>query len=180
MKVDTTKIAGFDEMSPEDKLSALLSYEFEEQSSDSSGEIERLKESLSKSNSEAAEYKRQLRAKQSEDELKAAADAEEREKVMNELESLRADKAISAHKTSYMSLGYDEATAEANAKALHKGDFGVVFENHKKFIEAQRKAAKAAEMDNHPGISAGDPMNRQNAGDQFEASLRKFAGLPAK
>lgn len=180
MKVDTTKIAGFDEMTAEDKLTALLAYEFEEAPPPNAGEAERLKELLSKSNSEAAEYKRQLRAKQSDEEAKAAKDAEEREAILKELEALKTDKAISAHKASYLSLGYDEATADANAKALHKGDFETVFANQKKFIEAQRKAALASAMDKQPGLSSGEPITKENAGDPFEASLRKFAGLPAK
>lgn len=46
-------------------------------------ELERLKKALSKSNSEAAEYKRQLRAKLSDDEAKAQQEAEERKKMQD-------------------------------------------------------------------------------------------------
>ena len=69
MKVDTSKINGYSEMSAEEKLAALESFEIEVPNGD--GEIEKLKAALSKSNSEAAEYKRQLRAKQTDEEAKA-------------------------------------------------------------------------------------------------------------
>ena len=63
MKVDVSKIAGFDEMSAEDKVKAVLEYEFDEpKAPDTSAEINRLKAALSKANSESAEWKRALRA----------------------------------------------------------------------------------------------------------------------
>ena len=74
---------------------------------------------------------------------------------MKELETLREERAISAHKASYLALGYDEAMALENAKALHKGDYDTVFANQKKFLEAQKKAAQAGAMDNQPGLSKG-------------------------
>ena len=47
-----------------------------EMPTDNSAEIERLKAALSKSNTEAADYKKQLREKMSAEELKAKEDAE--------------------------------------------------------------------------------------------------------
>lgn len=183
MKVDTTKIPGFAEMTAEEKLEALMAYEFEEAvnpAPTNTAELEQLKAALTKSNSEAAEYKRQLRAKLTDEEAKAAKEAEERAEIMKELDSLRKEKAISTHKASYLTLGYDEATAEANAKALHSGDFETVFQNHKAFLEAQKKAAMSSAMDKQPGLTVGDPITKENVGDPVTAELRRFAGLPTK
>ena len=46
-------------------------------------ELDRLKNALSKSNSEAAHYKKQLREKLSEEEIKSQKEKEEREEVEN-------------------------------------------------------------------------------------------------
>lgn len=182
MKLDTNKIPGFAEMSAEEKLDAVLSYEFEVEApaSNQSAELEQLKAALSKSNSEAADYKRQLRARQTDEEAKAAKEAEERAEMMKELDALRKEKVISGHKASYLSLGYDEETAEANAKALHSGDFATVFQNHKAFLEAQKKVAISNAMDKQPGLTVGEPITKDNVGDPFISEMRKFAGLPGR
>lgn len=180
MKVDTSKIEGFENMSAEDKLSAIMAYEFEEPAPKAAngGELERLKAAVDKATSEAADYKRQLRAKQTDEEAKAAKDAEERDAVLKELETLRKEKTIAGHKASYLALGYDSETAQANAEALVKNDFETVFANQKKFIESQRKAAAAGAMDKQPGLTAGEPMTREQVGDPLMNEIRKFAGLP--
>ena len=64
MKIDVKKIEGFDTMSAEEKLNALLGYEIEEPKHDESAEITKYKTLISKANAEAAKYKDELRAKQ--------------------------------------------------------------------------------------------------------------------
>ena len=73
MRIDTQKIEGYADMTPEQKLAALEGFEFEVQQQDPA-EIQRLKDAVSRANSEAADYKKQLRAKLSDDEAKAAQD----------------------------------------------------------------------------------------------------------
>lgn len=53
-KIDTSKIEGYANMTPEQKLAALEGFEYE----DNSAELEKQKNALSKANSEAAEWKR--------------------------------------------------------------------------------------------------------------------------
>lgn len=183
MKIDTTKIAGFEEMTADEKLTALMDFEFPVEAPKAqvdTAEFERLKTALSKANGEAAEYKRQLRAKQTDDEVRAAEEAAARTEMEKELEKLRTEKAISAHKASYLSLGYDEETAEASARALHSGDYDTLFSNQKNFVEAQKKAAMTAAIDSQPGLSTGNPIGKQEIGDPFMAQVRKYAGLPNK
>ena len=68
-KIDTSKIAGYAEMTPEQKLAALEGFEYE----DNLAELEKQKNAVSKANSEAAEWKRKHNALLSEDEKKKQA-----------------------------------------------------------------------------------------------------------
>lgn len=54
VKIDVSKIEGYAEMTAEQKLAVLESYEY----NDYSGEVERYKNAASKANSEAAEWKK--------------------------------------------------------------------------------------------------------------------------
>ena len=65
-KIDVSRIENFDTMSTEDKLTALLNYEYEAPKADESAELARVKNALNKASSDCAEYKRALREKQSE------------------------------------------------------------------------------------------------------------------
>lgn len=179
MKVDTTKISGFEEMSTDEKLNAVLDFEFENDDSTASkdSEIERYKNALTKANSEAASYKKQLRERQSAEEVKAAQDAEEKENLLKQVEELTKEKTLKQYEASYLHLGYDENTAKENAEALHSGNMDVVFANHKKFIEAQRKEAVAANLKNQPTLTTGNPVSGKDAEDAAMAGLRKHFGL---
>lgn len=174
MKVDTSKINGYEDMTPEEKLTALEAYEFE---APNTGEVERLKAALSKSNSENAEWKKKYNSKLSDEEAKAAKEAEEREAMEKELASLRKEKAIGTYKSAYLELGYDAEMAAENAAALHSGDFAKVFANQKRFIEAQKKAAAAGALDKQPGLSSGNPLSGENAEDAAVIAFRKGAGI---
>ena len=177
MKIDTGKIEGYAEMTAEEKLAALENYEYEIPAPDHS-EIQRLKELVSKANSEAADYKKQLRAKLSDDEAKAAQDAEERENMRKELESLRKDKAIGAFQTKFLSLGYDAESAEKAARALQSGDFETVFETQAQFLESAKKAAVAGALDYQPTLSHGSPIAKETQEQVETATLRRSMGLP--
>ena len=80
-KIDTSKIDGYADMSAEDKLKALESFEYE----DNAAELERQKNALSKANSEAAEWKRKHNALLSEDEKKKQEDADKLAQMEKEL-----------------------------------------------------------------------------------------------
>ena len=82
---DLLKDAYKEGMTLEEIESALESIELP---NDGSAEIERLKNALSKSNSEAADYKKQLREKMSADEIKAKEDAEKQEKLQSDYNAL--------------------------------------------------------------------------------------------
>ena len=89
---DLLKDAYKEGMSVEDIEAALAGIELP---TDNSAEIERLKTALSKSNSEAADYKKQLREKMSEDERKAKEDADKMEDLQTKYDALLKESTIS-------------------------------------------------------------------------------------
>lgn len=177
MKIDTSKIEGYQEMTAEDKIVALEGYEMEAPEPEAK-EVQRLRDALSKSNREAAEYKRQLRAKMTDDEAKAAEDALAREALENELASLRKDKAVSGYQAKFLSLGYDADSAATAAAALQAGEFDKVFETQASFIEAAKKAAVAGALDKQPDLSLGDRFGKDAKEKSELEQLRKYMGLP--
>lgn len=96
------------------------------QDNDLAAQIEQLKADLAKqkeaitnANKEAADYKRQLRAKQTQEEIEAANKKEAEEKTAKELEELRKEVARAKSTKSVMSkLGVDEEAAGKIAECL--------------------------------------------------------------
>lgn len=177
MKIDTTRIEGYAEMTPEEKLSALESYELDPPQTNDA-EIQRLKDAVTRANKEAADYKKQLRAKQTDDEAKAAEDAKAREEMQQELESLRRDKAIGVYRAKFLELGYDAESASGAAEALLTGEFDKMFAAQAAVIESAKKAAVAGALDNHPGLTPGGPVGKEAQEQAEAAKLRKYFGLP--
>lgn len=160
----TESIAGYDKMTAEEKLAALEALDQPENKPDP--EAAKLKTQLSKANTEAAELKRKLQEKMTEDEKRKQQEEEERQKMAEELESLRKEKTVASYKASYLSMGYDEATAEATAQAMADGDMETVFANQKTFLEAHDKAVLAGAVKKTPAPPAGSgtaaPMTKDD------------------
>lgn len=157
-KIDVSRIEGYEGMSAEEKLEALTNYEFDIPTPEpDSAEITKLQRLLSKANSEAADYKKALREKQTESE-RAEADRAEAEKALrDELDALRKDKTISGYQAKYLALGYDADLAQKTAAAMASGDLETVFANQAIFNEKQKQAFDAAALNKQPGLSAGQP-----------------------
>ena len=140
-------------MSVEDIEKALEGIEMP---ADGTAEIERLKTALSKSNSEAADFKKQLREKMSEEERKAKEDAEKWEEIVKERDALLREKTIAGYKAKYLGLGYDEKLANDTAEALANGDHDKVFEYQKKHAEAVEKKIRAEVLKETPSPEGGN------------------------
>ena len=151
MKIDTTAISGYSDMSAEQKIAALEAFEYE----DNSAELERLKNAVSKANSEAADWKKKHAALLSEDEKKKLESDESNKKILEELESLRKDKTVSEYTAKYMALGYDKDLAADTAKAMAEGDMQKVFANGEKHREALEKSIKEKLMKDDPRPGGG-------------------------
>ena len=166
-KINTSAIEGYKEMSAEEKLAALEALDLPEP--DYTGFVK--KDLLDKATSEAANYKKQLRDRMSEDEARAAKDAEEREAIMTELEQLRADKLIGENTAKFLALGYDEKLARDTAKALATGEHELVFKNHAKFLADREKALRAEILKNTPTPPAGDGAEKKSKEDIQKMTL---------
>lgn len=151
-KIDTTLISGYGDMTPEQKLAALEGYEYE----DHAQELEKAKSALSKSNSEAADWKKKYNAKLTEEEQKQQQESEELEKLKKNNVELLEKISVSENKAHLLGLGYDEALATDTAKAMFDGDMEKVFANQKKHQETMEKSIKAKLLEDTPKPPAGD------------------------
>ena len=115
-----------------------------------------LKKRLDEVASEAANYKKQLRANMSEAEQKAAADAEKYAEIVAERDQLKAEKAIAEYEKGLVAIGYDEKLANEVATALHNGDAATVIKAQAKFVDAQKKAVLADAVKETPVPPAGN------------------------
>ena len=136
-------------------------------------EVEKLKAALSKANGEAAEYKRQLREKQSAAEREAA-EREEQEKAMREeLEALRKDKTVTDYTNKALEVGFDADTAAKAANAMASGDTAAMFDALKAFVEATKTRLENEALNRQPALSAGAPPST-NTVDAETAQIRKW------
>ena len=174
MRIDTAKIEGYAEMSAEDKLKALEEFEFETPApKDSSDEVNKLKTALSKANSDAAEWKRQFREKQTE------AERAEREKaVEDELRTLRRDKTVSGYQAQCLALGYTQELALRAAEAMADNDAAAIMACQQEFLDAKQKELEAAALNKQPTLTTGSPPTAQGADLEAINKQRRYFGLP--
>jgi hypothetical protein len=145
---------------------------------DNSAEVERLRNALSKSNSEAADYKKQLREKMSAEELKAKEDAEKWDELIKERDALLREKTIAGHKANYLALGYEEKLAAETAEAMANGELDKVFANQKKHIEAVEKKVRADVMKVTPrpeGGTGSETMTKEKFSKMSIAEQHKYS-----
>lgn len=130
---------------------------------DNSAEVEKLKTALSKSNSEAAEFKRQLKEKMSTDELKAKEEAEEKEKLQKDYDELLRKVTVSENKAKLLALGYEDALATETAEAMVNGEIDKVFANQQKHLDSVEKKIRSEILKDTPkpeGGSSQDTMTK--------------------
>lgn len=147
----TDRIAGYAEMSAEDKLKALEALE----EADNSAELERMKNAVSKANSEAAAWKKKHNELLGEEERKKQEQADHLAQVEKELADLRKEKTVSEYAAKFLGMGYEESLAKETAQAMADGDTEKVFANQVKFNDALKKAAIADKLKSTPRPGAG-------------------------
>ena len=140
-------------------------------------EIAKLKAALSKASSDAAEWKRQLREKQTADEREKAERAEQEQAMREELETLRKEKRVSDYTAKCVALNMDAELAAQTANALADGNMDSVFDCLKAFVEATKTRLNNEALNRQPGLSAGIPPTKGNTEDEITAQLRRYAGL---
>lgn len=106
-------------------------------------QIEKLKKATDKATSEASNYKKQLRERQSADEIAAIEKAEREAKQQEEIESMRRELSVSKFERNFLSLGYDNDLANRAAIAQYDNNVEELFSIQKAFTEQLLKKAKA-------------------------------------
>ncbi len=176
-KVDPSKIDGFEGMSADEKVAALLGQEIEVESPPEAVEYTKLKNAYNKACEEAGNYRKALREKQSEAE-RAEADRAEAERAMKEeLAAYRNKERISSYKAQLMTAGIDPNTADLMAKSLPDGVSDEYFAATKAFLEAQKQALLSESLNKQPGLSVGTPPTAAQAEKDAENRIRRNFGL---
>lgn len=139
-------IENYDSMTAEEKVAALEA---------NFPDVAKYKAAADKAASEAADYKKQLRERMSEEEAKAAAAAEEKAALQARAEKAEQALAVNGYAKSYLAMGYDEKLAQSTAEALAKGDMATVFANQKAYAESREKALKAEWLKGTPRPDGG-------------------------
>ena len=179
MKIDISKITGYAEMSADEKLKALEEYEFDAPApKDNGDEVTKLKAALSKANSDAAEWKRQFREKQTEQERTEAERAEREKAVEEELTALRRDKTVSGYVAQCLALGYEKELALKAAEAMADNDAAAILACQQEFLENKKKEYEATALNKQPTLTPGSPPTAQQADKDAINKERAFWGLP--
>jgi len=172
MRIDVTKIEGYESLSVEEKLAALEAYEYD----DHSAELEDLgkyKEAMDKATHEAAEFKKQVKALQDQQKTgNSKADTTIAE-LQRQVADLTRQNTIASYTAQFTALGYDAELAQATAIATADGDVATVFENQRKFLEQHDKDTKAAILKQTPKPGQGGTLKQAPA-----MTLDKFRKLP--
>ena len=155
MKINTGKIEGYADMTPEEKIKALEAFEMAEP--DYTGYVK--KEVFDKTASELADSKKQLREKMSADEIRAKEEAEKQEKLQSDYDALVRKVALSENKAKLLGLGYDDKLASDTAEAMLDGNLEKVFANQKKHLEAVEKKIREDVLHTTPKPEGGSSSN---------------------
>lgn len=145
-KIDVTKIEGYKDMTPEQKLAALEAFEIEDP--DYTGYVK--KDVFDKTASELAAKKKELNEKLSEDEKTKQKEQEEREELQSKYEKLLHESEVSKFKAKLLGMGYDEKLADETAEAMASGDTDKVFANQKKHLDSVEKKVRAEALKDTP------------------------------
>lgn len=167
-KIDVSKIEGYESMTPEEQVKALLEYEIEEPNMD--GFV--TKKSFDELASKYAKKKKELAEKMTEDEAKALADKETLESMQKELAELRKKEKVSENAKKLLALGYDETLANSSATALADNDMETFFKNQKIHQENQEKKYKSELL---LGTKKPEGGSENPGGAMTKESLRKLS-----
>jgi hypothetical protein len=147
---------------------------------DLTDEVKRLKDALSKSNSENAEWKKKHRDALSEEERKSQEVAEELKQLREQNEKLLRESNLSKHKAKFLGMGYEEALASDAAAAMVDGDTEKLFSYQQKHQEALEKKIRADALkgtpkpvpDKRDGAVTIDDLRKMSVQERLEFSQK--------
>ena len=176
-QIDVTQIAGFEEMTAEQKLDALMKLDVPDKV-DLSGYVK--KSVFDAKAAEASDLSKKLKGKMTEDEQKQAeiaeaaeAAAKEKEALLARVAELEKNNTLREYTLGFTNLGFDEKLAAEMANLFEEKDSVKFFANMKKFLESYEKAIEKKLMDKTPGPGG----NAGNAGENEDPAIKKAKAL---
>lgn len=118
-------------------------------------EMAKLKKQQEKAASEAADYKKQLRAKQSADEIALQEKAEKEAERDAQFEQLLKENKVNKLEKNFLALGYPEEKANKAAIAQYEGDTDTLFKIQLEMQQALVKQKEAEWLKSRPEVSIG-------------------------
>ena len=118
-------------------------------------EMAKMKKSLDKATGEAADYKKQLRAKQSEDEIRLQEKAEKEAERQEQFEKLLKENTVNKLSKNFLKLGYPEDKAEEAANAQYEGDTETLFCIQSEVQASLIKQKEAEWLKSRPPVATG-------------------------
>lgn len=174
-KIDVTSIEGYENMTADQKVEALLNLDYD----DGSSEIDRLKDMISQKNSEVAQWKKKHNALLSDEDRKRTENDEAMQALKDELETLRKEKAVSGFTAKLLENGFSPDGASKGADALVNGDFDAFFGQLSTYKADLEKSIKAdlIRQNPAPGGSGGTnaAVTKESLGKMSMAERMKFA-----
>lgn len=167
MKIE--KPENYESMSPEEKIKFFEKFDYDDNSAKIKAleeTVNKLKESVSNANSQAAEWKKKHNALISEEERAKNERDEEFEKLKTALKEANEEREKANYTAKYTALGYDPALAESTAKALISGDVVTVIANQATYNKALEEKIKADLMKDTPKPKTGE--NKEITKEQFD------------
>lgn len=162
---------------PEEEKNAEPEYTVEEllaQLNAAKAENKRYKDAVTKASSEAATWKKQLRARQTQEEQEAEAKREAEEERSNHLKAVERELAMMKATNRYLKQGMDEKLAKECAELEADNDIDTLMEKIASHRDASISAAvKKAQEDllaSRPEINAG---HGENGGKEEEDQFKK-------
>lgn len=153
---DTSQIEGFEGMSAEEQVKALLGAEIPD-AVDLSKYVS--KEQFDKKVSDLSSANKKLKDQMNEDQQKKLEEEEAKQQEaqkFKELEDkyneLMKSSTLKEHTLSLTGLGFDEKLASDTAAAIVDGDAEKLFKNMKTFLDGFRKSVEKELMDKNPGV----------------------------
>lgn len=178
-KIDLTSIEGYENMTAEEKLATLESFDVPDP--DYSGWVR--KDLYDKAASDLAKLKKDSRANltaseqamadmRSQFEQENAGLKSQVEAMQTTLDGYKREKDIANLTARFASLGYGEL-AEATAIASLDGDLDTVFANQQSVIEAAKQTGIENRTKNTPTPPAGNPKDNPKENDPFLNALKE-------
>lgn len=183
MNIDTSTIENFDAMTADEKVAALLAFQYDDGTDKIKAAEEnaaKMKAAFDKASSEAAGYKKQLNATKTEDELKRQESEETLKAIQAELAEYKQREQISTAKAAFLGGGFDETTAADAANAFITGDIEKMSAAVKKFREMIEVNTKSKLMGSNPKPESGAKTDDNGTDDSIAVQLGKARAETAK